>query len=327
MNISFLFLFVFRKALIAMPGPVFWPYFAGITVLALGLAMLGRNSGERRGPGIESAVRFGPVFFVAPLAVFGGDHFIAPAIVAAMIPSWIPGHLFWTYFVGTALFAAALSIVVDKYSTLAATLVGLMIFSFVLILHVPNVVGNPRDRILIAVLLRDLSFSAGALALALTRVHKLPNESTRIMRAALRFAVGIPILFFGVEHFLHPQFVPVVPLQQPMPTWVPAPLFVSYVTGIVMIACAGAIISNWEARRSAIWLGVFVFAMVLFVYLPLVIAKPLDIGNGLNYFADTLAVSGTLLLLGGALPARRETASEHSNETVTVAQSRAEVVG
>src|SRR6266700_667459 len=118
MNSFSLFLFMFRKAFIALPDPLFWPYFAGITVMAIGSAMLLRNS---KGPalGIESAVRLGPVFFAVPLAVFGADHFIAPKIVATMIPSWIPGHLFWTYFVGTALIAAALSIVMDKYSTVA----------------------------------------------------------------------------------------------------------------------------------------------------------------------------------------------------------------
>src|SRR5205814_8813180 len=162
------------------------------------------------------------------------DHFIAPGIVAAMIPSWIPGHLFWTYFVGTALIAAALSIVINKYSTIAAALVGLMIFSFVLILHVPRVAGNPSDRITLAVLMRDLSFSAGAIAFALTYTQRSPTALAHKLTSVLRFAVGITVVFFGLEHFLHPQFVPVVPLNQVMPAWVPAPLLVSYGTGVVL---------------------------------------------------------------------------------------------
>src|ERR1700747_3558948 len=104
------------------------------------------------------------MFFAVPMAVFGADHFIDPAIVAAMVPSWIPWHLFWTYLVGTALIADALSIVTNKSPSLAAALLSAVSFVCVALLHVPKLAANPSDRIPLAVLLRDLSFSAGALA-------------------------------------------------------------------------------------------------------------------------------------------------------------------
>jgi uncharacterized membrane protein len=199
---------------------------------------------------------------------------------------------------------------VDKYSTVAATLLGLMILSFVLLIHLPKVAASPGDRIALAVLLRDLSFSAGALAIGIAHGRKPGTALTHKMTVALRLAVAIPILFFGIQHFLHPQYVPVVPLNQTMPSWVPAPVLVSYTTGIALIALGLAVLVNWKSRVAAAWLGVFVFVMVVLVYLPMVVAKPSDIGNGLNYLADTLAVSGTALLLAGALPNHKEGAPE-----------------
>ena len=136
---------------------------------------------------------------------------------------------------------------------------------------------------------------------------------TRKVITLARFFIGVPIAFFGVEHFLHPQFVPVVPLNQLMPSWIPAHVFVSYITGISLIGCGSLVLGNWKARPAAIWLGIVALAMVAFIYLPMVIAKPSDIGNGLNYFVDTLAFSGSALLLAGALTAeeRQERAHQH----------------
>jgi hypothetical protein len=49
---------------------------------------------------------------------------------------------------------------------LAALLVGIMLFLFVLTIYVPNLINNPGDRFAITVPLRDLALSGGALALA-----------------------------------------------------------------------------------------------------------------------------------------------------------------
>jgi len=312
MNSSLSLVSAFLNTFLLSFGPVVWPYVAGIAISALGLTVLLRNE-KSPALGVEKAIPFGPVFFAAPMAVFGADHFIAPQIVASMVPSWIPGHLFWTYFVGTALIAAAVSIVVDKYSTLAAILLGLMIFSFVLLIHVPKAAASPSDRITLAVLLRDLSFSAGAFAFGIAHGQKPPSDFSHKMTVALRFVIAIPALFFGVEHFLHPQFVPVIPLNQLMPSWVPAHLFVSYLTGISLIGCSSAMLVNWKSRSAALWLGIVVLVVVVLVYLPMVVAKPSDIGNGLNYLVDTLAFSGTTLLLAGALRAeeKRERVQQH----------------
>ena len=69
------------------------------------------------------------------------------------------------YFVGCALLAAALSIATKVQARLSATLLGVMIFFFVLSIHLPKVLANPHDRIAWAVLVRDSSFAGGAWAL------------------------------------------------------------------------------------------------------------------------------------------------------------------
>jgi uncharacterized membrane protein len=296
-----IFILLFRAHLTSLiPGRSFWPYFAGAALLIIGLARIIKG-GELHARGIDKAVAFGSLFFTVPMAVFGADHFIASKIVAATVPSWIPGHLFWVYLVGTALFAASLSIATKKHSVLAASLLSAMIFSFVLLIHVPNFAANPRNRFMFAIVLRDSSFSSGALACALAQAGECSKQKLNWLTVLVRYVIALPSVIFGAEHFLYPDFVPVVPLKQPLPSWIPGHLFLAYATGAVLIAAGFSLLFNWKARLAATWLGIFVFVIVLLVYLPIMIAKLSDIGNGLNYFADTLAFSGTALLIGGAL--------------------------
>ena len=282
------------------PPQVFWPYFTGSCVLAIGLATILRSDLRQR-HGIDRAILFGPLFIAFPMGVFGADHFVFASEIATIVPPWMPWHMFWTYFVGTALIAAAFSIALRRYSTLSATLLGIMLFCFVAMIHIPGLVATPKDRFALAILLRDSSFGAGALALALAQAQH-PLRGSRTMILLLRYVIAIAAVIYGVEHFLHPQYVPVIPLRMPMPAWFPAPSLLAYITGGVLIACGLALIVNWQARSAAAWLGIFVFWVVMAVYLPILIANIGDISKGLNYFADTLVFSGSALLLAGILP-------------------------
>ena len=283
-----------------------WPYFSGTVVMIVGLAALFQGL-SRTARGIDRALLFGPVFFAAPMAVFGTEHYVFTKSISAMVPSWIPGHLFWTYLTGSCLIAAALSIVSKRYSALAATLLGVMLFSFVLTISLPAVMAHPDNRFLVAVFLRDLSFSMGAFALAVTDAGLPPEERTP--RRIARVVMGGALVFFGAEYFLHPLFVPVIPLQKPLPDWFPGALALplAYGMGSLLIASGLGLILDWRARSIAAWLGVAIVAIVLLVYLPILVTEP-SVGVGLNYFADTLAYGGAILVLARALP-RDEAAS------------------
>jgi uncharacterized membrane protein len=286
-------------AFFLIPNIAFWPYFAIAILLAVALVTIPRNKAGRAQV-VDRAEIFGRLFLAIPMGVFGVDHFIFPKVVEAIVPSWLPWHSFWAYLVGVALLAAALSITLKKYAVLAATLLGAMIFSFVLLIHIPNVAPRTGSRLLWAVLVRDLCFSSGAFALAIAEAKHF-NYGRKIV-PVIRLVIGIATVFFGVEHFLHPELVPVVPLDLRMPSWIPAQVVISYVTGLILIASGLSIIANWKSHAAAVWLGVVVFVVVLLVYVPIVIANPSNIGDGLNYLVDTLAFSGSVLLISRILP-------------------------
>jgi uncharacterized membrane protein len=86
----------------------------------------------------------GRSFFAITLVVFGADHFIYSAFVASLVPSWIAGHLFWTYFAGVALIAGGVGMMVRFTTRIASLMVGIMIFLWLLMLHIPRAIADPR---------------------------------------------------------------------------------------------------------------------------------------------------------------------------------------
>ena len=251
-----------------------------------------------------------------PWRFFSSEHFTFTANVASLVPRWIPAPTFWAYLTGVAFFAAAVSIAALVQARLAAALVGMTMLIFVLVMDLPAVVASPGNRFFWALALRRLAFSGGAFALAMSLWTTRPSQSaptplTAAWTAIPRFFVGLPALFYGVEHVLHPEFVPGVPLNLLTPEWIPGRIFLSYFVGLILILAGVCLILNKKARTAATSLGLAILLTVLWIYLPMLLAAPTDVG-ALNFFFDTLLFSGAILLLANSLetepPLRRTNA-------------------
>ena len=95
---------------------------------------------------LDRATALGRTCFAATLPVFGVLHFIYHDYVASVIPAWIPAHQFWAYATGIALAAAGLSLLSGVLARLPALLFGIMLGTWVLILHVPRVAADSANR-------------------------------------------------------------------------------------------------------------------------------------------------------------------------------------
>ena len=295
------------SSVIAVPMSTFlltnsslWVHLAAAGLFTLGLILtLQRN--PRPEIGLEGMIPFGRMFFAVPLAIFGMQHFALFDAVKFAVPVWMPGRFVWAYLVGAALILACLSILTGIKADLAALLVGIMLFLFVLMIYVPNLVENPHDRFAIAAPLRDLAFSGGALSLASATGVPRGSHSVPWVTQVGRWFFGAPVIFFGVEHFLHPDFAPGVPFPKLMPPWIPEHSFVAYAVGVALIACGLCILTNRASRAAATWLGIVYLLLLLSIYIPMEVAYPsIAISGELDYVADTLGMSGAALLVANA---------------------------
>jgi uncharacterized membrane protein len=84
----------------------------------------------------------GKYLFLASLIVYTVLHYVYFQFITTLIPGWLPGHTFWCAVVLVAFFAASVSLLINVQVRLAMLLLSFMFLLWVVILHLPRVIGN-----------------------------------------------------------------------------------------------------------------------------------------------------------------------------------------
>jgi uncharacterized membrane protein len=278
---------------------------AGIAVFLIGVWAAKNDIAQARG--LDKIVALANLCFAVPLAVFGTLHLFGPDFVKDLVPRYMPGRMFWVYFVGCALIAAALSIATKIGVRWSGLLVGIMMFMFVAMLYLPSALRHLHARITWTIVFREMSFGGAGWILAAIAKDGWRGKARSTLITVGRIVIALAVIFFGIQHFLHPLGLPGVPLQKEMPAWVPGRMLIDYVTGAALLVAGGSVLLNKKTRDLAACVGGWLLLMVLVIYGPLLIGAlsyP-QIGvevEGINYFADTLLFAGVILALASATP-------------------------
>ncbi len=278
---------------------------AGAAVFLIGV-LAGKNQ-LASARGLDKIVALTNLCVAIPLAVFGALHLFGPQFVISIVPEYMPWRLFWVYFVGCGLMAASLSIASKIGVRWSGLLFGIMMFSFVAMIHLPGAFRDPHNRILWTIVFREMSFGAAGWILAATARDGWGGQAKTTLTTVGRILIAIAAIFFGIEHFLHPTGLPGVPLLKQMPTWVPGRVLIDYVTGAALLVVGGSVLLNRKARAVATFVGAWILLMVLAIYGPVLIGALSQPGigvevEGINYFADTLLFAGAILALARVTP-------------------------
>jgi len=99
---------------------------------------------EKSLPGNKLLLLLGRILFSIMLIVFGIDHFLYTEFVAKLVPGWIPGSVFWTYFGAVALIGSGVCIMLNIKINLVGILLGTMLFLWFIMLHIPRAIAEPN---------------------------------------------------------------------------------------------------------------------------------------------------------------------------------------
>jgi uncharacterized membrane protein len=250
----------------------------------------------------------GRIFVAISLMVFGVQHFIYGGFVATLVPAFMPGRLFWAYFVGVAFVAAAIGILTKMLARPAATMLGVMFFLFVVLLHIPRIVGNSSD---------GNEWTSGFVALAMCGgawilASAAPLEEREKADPFLKFGkyfFALALVAFGIQHFVYARFA--VGLGPPWylgrPIW--ACLF-----GAVLVGAGAAILFGKKARLAATLLATVTILLFLLLYVPHIIGQPHNPSPWTSGF-EVLALGGCALVLAGNLPSEQKERVERPAST------------
>jgi uncharacterized membrane protein YphA (DoxX/SURF4 family) len=103
------------------------------------------TEGQSRAFRGDRAVRIARRLYAVALPMFGLHHFFDLAGAAEAVPAWLPFGIGWASLTGVGHVAAGIGIAFGIVPRLAARLEAIMIAVFVLVVHVPGVIGAPRD--------------------------------------------------------------------------------------------------------------------------------------------------------------------------------------
>jgi uncharacterized membrane protein len=237
----------------------------------------------------------GRIFVAMSLVVFGIQHFLHGGFVAGLVPAFMPGRLFWAYFVGVAFVAAAVGIFIHMMARPAATMLGVMFFLFVVLLHIPKIALHSRDGNEWTSGFVALAMCGGAWVLA-SAAPLYERETPDAFLKVGRYFFAMAFVAFGIQHCIYARFAAGLG-----PPWIPGRPLLAYLFGAIFAGAGAAIFIGKKAGLAAVLLGTITFLYFLLLYVPRIIEQlhnPLPWTSGF----EILAMCGSALVMASTLP-------------------------
>jgi len=110
----------------------------------------------------------GRILFGLPFGILGLNHFFMYDYYMGLISSFIPGGGYTVIIAGIALIAASISIIAKKYIQVSCLLLALLLFVFIVTIHIPGLFHPEKINVTIALieLLKDTALMGGSLMIA-----------------------------------------------------------------------------------------------------------------------------------------------------------------
>jgi putative oxidoreductase len=124
---------------------------------------------------MKKMTTIGRILFAIPFAVFGINHFLMTDYYLGMLTSFIPLGPYTIILTGIMLIAASISIISKKFVKLSTILLAILLFIFIVTIHIPHLFHDADKTTTIIALLKDISLMGGSLMIA--GIYSEENES------------------------------------------------------------------------------------------------------------------------------------------------------
>jgi len=126
---------------------------------------------------MKKITTIGRILFALPFAVFGINHFLMMDYYMGILTSFIPKTGFIMILTGIMLILASISIITKKFVTISTLLLALLLFIFIVTIHLPHLVHGVDTTTTLIALLKDISLMGGSLMIAgIYSEEETPNK-------------------------------------------------------------------------------------------------------------------------------------------------------
>jgi uncharacterized membrane protein len=115
---------------------------------------------------MKKMTAIGRILFAIPFAIFGINHFLMTDYYLGMLTSFIPLGPYTIILTGIMLIAASISIISKKFVKLSTILLAILLFIFIITIHIPHLFHDTDKTATIIALLKDVSLMGGSLMIA-----------------------------------------------------------------------------------------------------------------------------------------------------------------
>lgn len=115
---------------------------------------------------MKSITTIGRILFAIPFAIFGINHFLMTDYYVGMLTSFVPRGAYTIILVGILLVAASISIISKKYVKFSTIMLAVLLFIFIVTIHIPHLFEDSDKTTTIIALLKDISLMGGSLMIA-----------------------------------------------------------------------------------------------------------------------------------------------------------------
>jgi uncharacterized membrane protein len=115
---------------------------------------------------MKNITTIGRILFALPFAIFGINHFIMKDYYLGIITSFIPLGAYTILLTGLMMIGVSISIIVKKYIKFSTIILAILLFLFIVTIHIPNLINGNNQTITLIAMLKDISLMGGSLLIA-----------------------------------------------------------------------------------------------------------------------------------------------------------------
>lgn len=115
---------------------------------------------------MKNLTTIGRILFAIPFALFGLNHFLMLDYYLGLLTSFVPLGAYTIILTGIMLIAASISIITKILVKFTTLLLALLLFIFIVSIHIPHLFADTDKTITIIALLKDISLMGGSLMIA-----------------------------------------------------------------------------------------------------------------------------------------------------------------